>query len=327
MIKTTKVPFSLQQISHADIDARDLSFVVSYGFDLAGLRDSVQELGLLAPPLLRVRPDGRYQIICGYQRILVLAQLGWHELPALLVPEETPAAWCLQASLADNLLGRGLNPMETALMVERLVLHHPEEMVRRTYLPLLGLPPSRQQLQKMRALMDLESPWQELVARSRLSLEAAAVLGQWPAADREAIWPWFQTLVLSYSKQLEILECLNTLNRRTDEAPAAWLRRPELAEVLADPSLSSADKGKRLRERLREWCFPRISQAQERFQHILKALKLYQHPDMRLTVAPAFEETVYRLELRFQDKARLASQLEQVRRLLDQPEFEDLLEL
>ncbi len=118
--------------------------------------------------------------------------------------------------------------METAFMVEKLLLYHPEETVRLTYLPLLGLPPSRPQLQRMRALVELESPWQELVAHSRLSPEAAAVLRQWPAADREAIWPWFQTLVLSYSKQLEILEYLNTLSRRTGEAPAAWLRRPEL---------------------------------------------------------------------------------------------------
>jgi ParB-like chromosome segregation protein Spo0J len=319
--------FPLHQINHADIDARDLSFVVSCGFDLARLSASVQELGLLAPPLLRRRPDGRYQIICGYQRILVLAQLGWDELPALLVPEESPAAWCLQASLEDNLLGRGLNPMETAFMAQRLILYHPEEAVCQTYLPLLGLPPSRQQLQKLRALVDLESPWQELATHGRLSLEAAAVLSQWRAADREAIQPWFQTLVLSYSKQLEILEYLDTLSRRMGEVPAAWLRRPELAELLADPSLSTADKGKRLREKLREWCLPSISQAQERFQHILKALKLYQHPDMRLSAAPAFEETVYRLELRFQDKARLAGQLEQVRRLLDEPEFEALFKL
>ena len=135
--------FSLHHINYADIDAQDLSFVVSCGFDLARLRASIEELGLLTPPLLRPRPEGGYQIICGYQRVLVLAQLGWPELLALLVPEETPAAWCLQASLQDNLLGRGLNPMETAFMVERLTRYHPEEAVCRNYLPLLGLPPSR----------------------------------------------------------------------------------------------------------------------------------------------------------------------------------------
>ena len=222
----TKMRFSLHQINLKDINFQDFSFVVSYGFDLAGLLASVQELGLLAPPLLRSQPDGKYQIICGYQRLLVLTQLGWQELPALLVPEETPAVWCLQASLQDNLLGRGLNPMETAFMIERLLRYLPEEMVCLKYLPLLGLPPSRPQLQKMRALTELETPWQELVAHNRLSPEAAAVLSQWAAPDRQAMLPWFQTLVFSYSKQLEVLEYLITLSRRAQDSPAAWLDAP-----------------------------------------------------------------------------------------------------
>jgi hypothetical protein len=245
----------------------------------------------------------------------------------MLAPEETPAAWCLQASLEENLLGRGLNPMETALMAGRLVKYHSEETVRRTYLPLLGLPPSGPQLQKLLALGELESPWQELVAHSRLSPEAAAVLSQWAAPDRQAILPWFRTLVFSYSKQLEILEYLHTLSRRTGDAPAVWLARPELAALLADAGLSKPDKGNRLREKLRGWCFPRSSQAQQQFQQLLKKLKLYQHPDLHLSAAPAFEEPVFNLELRFHDKVQLAKQLEQVRRLLDQPEFDDLLKL
>jgi ParB family chromosome partitioning protein len=323
----TTMRFSLHQINLKDINFQDLSFVVSYGFDLARLLASVRELGLLAPPLLRTQPDGKYQIICGYQRLLVLTQLGWQELPALLVPVETPAAWCLHASLQDNLLGRGLNPMETAIMIERLLRCLPEEMVRLKYLSLFGLPPSRPQLQKMQVLSELETPWQVLVAHNRLSPEAAVVLSEWTAPDRQAMLPWFQTLVFSYSKQLEVLEYLITLSRRAQDSPAAWLARPELAELLTDPALSNPEKGNRLREKLRQWCFPRISQAQKKFQHYLKALKLHQHPDMRLTAAPAFEESVYRLELRFQDKARLARQLEQVRHLLDQPEFEALLQL
>jgi ParB/Sulfiredoxin domain len=326
-MESSKIQISQQQISMHDLDRQDLSFVVSCGFDLARLQSSVQELGLLASPLLRWRPDGRYQIICGYQRMLVLEELGWQELPALLVPQETPDAWCLQASLEDNLLGRGLNLMEAALMVEKLLGCLPEETVCRTFLPRLNLPPGRTQLQKMLALIKLERPWQELAAHGRLSPEAAAVLSQWSAADREAVRPWFQTLVLSYSKQLEVLEYLLTLSRRTGEPPAVWLARPDMAALFADAKLSKADKGNWLRKQLRGWCFPRLSQAQERFQDILKNLKLYQNPDLRLTAAPALEETVYRLELRFQNKAGLARELEQVRHLLDQPEFEALLEL
>jgi ParB family chromosome partitioning protein len=319
--------FPLEHIKLEKVDSRDLSFVVSYGFDLARLKASIELLGLLSPPLLRRRQDGRYQIVCGYQRLLVLTILGWPELPALLVPDDTPAVWCLQASLHDNVFGRGFNTMEAASMIARLLQYMDEDTIRKSYLPLLGLPPSRQQLQRVRCVLALERPWQELVAQNRLGTEAAALLSQWAAAARAALLPWFQSLQLSFSKQLELLEHLTMLSRRAGNSPADWLARLELVNLLADPVLTKSEKNTRLWETLRQWCFPRASQTQQQFQNYLKVLRLYQHPEMRLTPAPAFEDSSWRLELRFHDKSQLARQLQQLQKMLDQPELEDLLHL
>jgi ParB family transcriptional regulator, chromosome partitioning protein len=319
--------FSLMQIKIAEVDFTDLSFVVSFGFELAPLTASVQELGLLSRPLLRRRQDGQFQIVCGYQRTLVLAQLGWREVPARLVPADKPDVWCLLASLHDNISSRNYNPMEAGLMIARLWHYLPEDAVRTKYLPLLGLPPSRQQFQRLLALNTLEKPWQELVARSRLSPEAGEVLSQWTPPDRSAILPWFQSLHLSFSKQLEFLGYLTTLSRRAGNSPKDWLERPELLDLLADQARSKSEKGEWVWKKLRTWCFPRSSQIQQQFQHYLKALKLYQHPEMRLIPPPAFEDASYRLELRFQDRNQLARQLQQVQHILDQPEFEALLDL
>lgn len=319
--------FPLEHIKIEAIDSRDLSFVVSYDFDLARLKASIEALGLLSPALLRRRQDGRYQIVCGYQRFLVLTQLGWPFLPARLVPAETPALWCLQASLHDNVFGRGLNTMEAAFMIERLLHYVDEDTIRQNYLPLLGLPPSRQQLLRIRSLSVLEIPWQEMVARNRLSTEAAALLSQWAGADRVALLPWFQNLQFSFSKQLELLEYLTMLSRRAENSPAEWLARPELLNLMADPVLAKSEKNTRLFEMLRQWAFPRTVQAQQQCQHYLKVLKLYQQPDMRLSPPPAFEDTFWRLELRFHDKSHLARQLQQLQEMLDQPELEKLLHL
>jgi ParB family transcriptional regulator, chromosome partitioning protein len=319
--------FPLEQIKLAQVDSQDHTFVASFSFDLARLQASVQTLGLLSPPLVRHRPDGNYQIICGYQRFLVLAYLHWEEMPALVAPAETAATWCLEAALQDNACGRGFNPVEAARMIDKLMRYFDAETIRRNYLPLLGLPPSRQQLQRAARLLVLEAPWQELAAQARLTPEAFDLVSQWAGPDREAILPWFQNLRLSHSKQLELLEYLSTLSRRRGNPPAHWLKRPELENLWADPVLTPAEKTGRLWETLRQWCSPRASQAMEQFQHHLKALKLYQHPQMRLVPPPAFEDSSFRLELRFQDRSQLARQLEQVRQMLDQPDFEALLDL
>ncbi len=317
----------LERIPIDEVDYSDHTFVVSYGFDLKLLRASVQELGLLSPPLLRRRQDGRLQVICGYQRLLVLEQLQWSSAPARLVPEETPATWCLQASLHDNVLGRGFNPMEAAFMIDRLLQHFDRETVRRTYLSLLGLQPGRKQLQKFQSLLALEPPWQELLAQHRLTPDAAAQLSQWTPQDRGALLPWFQGLHLSHSKQLELLEYLTTLSRREGNLPAFWVEHPELVNLLADTVLTESEKTNRLWETLRQWCFPRISRAQQQFHRHLKALRLYQHPEMRLIPPPAFEDSSFRLELRFQDKTHLARQLLQLQEMMQQPDFEAIMHL
>jgi hypothetical protein len=257
----------------------------------------------------------------------VLAQLGWSEVPAWLIPKAKPDLWCLLASLHDTVLGRGFNPMEAAFMVKKLRQHFSADTLCRSYLPLLGLTPSRPQLGKTLSLCALETPWQEMVAQNRLSPEAGAVLSQWASPDRQAVLPWYQSLQLSFSKQLELLDYLTTLSRRAGNSPAAWLARPELAKLLADQVLTRSEKSNRLWERLRGWCFPHSSRAQQQFQQYLKALKLYQHAEMRLMPPPAFEDSTFRLELRFQDKSQLARQLQQLQEILDQPEFAALLDL
>ena len=217
--------------------------------------------------------------------------------------------------------------MEAARLISRLRQYLPEDSIRAKYLPLLGLPPSRQQLQKVLSLTTLEIAWQQLVAHNHLSPEAGTLVSRWAAPDRGAVLPWFQSLQLSFSKQLELLDYLTTLSRRAGKAPADWLERPELAGLLADPALSKSEKTNRLWEKLREWCFPRSSQAQQQFQKNLKALRLSQHPEMRLIPPPAFEDSSYRLELRFQDRSQLARQLQQLQHIMDQPEFDALLHL
>lgn len=319
--------FSWELLRLDRIDWGDRSFVASFGFPLDDLEASIRTLGLLSPPLLRVRQEGGYQIVCGYRRLLVLQRLQQQEVPARVVPAQTPDAWCLEASIQDNAFGRGFNPLEAALMIQRLQRHFPEDVICRDYLPRLGLPPARSQLPIYLALLDLELPWQELVAQGRLSPPAGAALNRWDPADRQALLPWFQAVSFSHSKQLELLEHLATLSRRQGRSPAFWLSRPEITHLAADPARSGPEKSKLLLELLRRWRFPRASQTQEQFQGHLQTLGLWQHPDIHLTPSPAFEESLFRLELRFRNTPELARRLQQIEELLKHPDWDALMRL
>jgi hypothetical protein len=173
----------------------------------------------------------------------------------------------------------------------------------------------------------LEKPFWALAVSEHLSLEAAAQLADWPGEDRQAILPFLAQLPWSLSKQLELIENLFTLSRRAGTTPGQILGRAEVQATFHHATLTAVQKVHHLREQLRQWCFPRLSSTQEQFEGHLKALGLYQQPDLRLIPSPDFEDSTFRLDLQFQRPDQLAKRLRQLLELTTHPEFQNLTDL
>jgi ParB family chromosome partitioning protein len=77
-----------------------------------GLADSIRESGLLQPLLVRLKEDGRYEIIDGHRRYLALKQLGKTMVDCKVVDVSREDA--LFKSVESNLQRENLNPIEEA---------------------------------------------------------------------------------------------------------------------------------------------------------------------------------------------------------------------
>jgi hypothetical protein len=106
--------------------------------DLRALRSSITELGLLEPVLLREKPEG-YQIVSGFRRLSVLQELGVEEVESRIINASDVKLF--STALHENLTTRGLNTVETAIALHKLVHQFKVEshLVIRDYLPLFGL--------------------------------------------------------------------------------------------------------------------------------------------------------------------------------------------
>ncbi|MBW1992618.1 MAG: ParB N-terminal domain-containing protein [Deltaproteobacteria bacterium] len=318
----------VQEIPLSAVDFSDHPFHPSLAVvDLAPVMASMEAVGLLNPPWLRAKGDGKWQVVAGLKRLKSAAALGWRAIRAHPLPAETPDSFCLEIALQDNAFSRGFSPWEQAFYARRLKTHWEEEHIVRQFLPLLGLPPSLKVLHRLLAAASLEEEWQPLLAAGRLALTAAARLAEWPPEDRLAALPYFQALPFSQSKQEEFLEWLEVLSRREGVTPAELLSRPELASCLADPSLNPTEKASQVRQCLRVWVFPRLSAAQAAFDQGLSRLGLKQHPRLRLAPPPAFEGPDFILEVRFRDAEELRWLLKDLTRLANQEDFLKLTSL
>jgi ParB family chromosome partitioning protein len=129
--------------------------------ELASLAESIREVGILQPILLRETDDG-YELVAGERRWRAARRVGLQHVPALV--RDTDDASALEHALVENVHRSDLNVLEEAAAYQQLIedfgLTHEEVAIRvgrsRTSvtntLRLLQLPPSVQRLVRDRSL-------------------------------------------------------------------------------------------------------------------------------------------------------------------------------
>lgn len=139
---------------------------------LALLADSIREVGVLQPVLVRPTGDAEYELIAGERRWRAARRVGLQTIPALV--RETDDAAALEHALVENLHRDNLNPLEEAAAYQQLIedfgLTHDDVAAR------VGR--SRATVTNTLRLMQLPPAIQKLLQEGRLSMgHARALLG------------------------------------------------------------------------------------------------------------------------------------------------------
>jgi ParB family transcriptional regulator, chromosome partitioning protein len=149
---------------------------------LSQLADSIREVGVLQPVLVRPSGDGQYELIAGERRWRAARRVGLQTIPALV--RETDDAAALEQALVENVHRDNLNPLEEAAAYQQLVedfgLTHDEVAAR------VGR--SRATVSNTLRLMQLPPAIQKAVQEGKLSNgHARALLGTPDRAFQERL--------------------------------------------------------------------------------------------------------------------------------------------
>lgn len=149
--------------------------------DLASLADSIREVGVLQPVLVRPVSDG-YELIAGERRWRAARRVGLQAIPALV--RTTDDATTLEHALVENLHRSDLKPLEEAGAYQQLIedfhLTHEEVAAR------VGR--SRAAVTNMLRLLQLPPAVQRLLQEGRLDMgHARALLGTPDRAFQEQL--------------------------------------------------------------------------------------------------------------------------------------------
>lgn len=86
---------------------------------LQELADSIKEQGLLSPIIVRPQDKDRYAIVAGERRFVAAGLAGLTEVPVII--RQLDDKKTLALALIENLQREGLNPIDEALGIDRLV--------------------------------------------------------------------------------------------------------------------------------------------------------------------------------------------------------------
>ncbi len=129
-------------------------------------------------------------------------------------------------------------------------------------------------------------------------------------------------LKASVSVARELEEVVKDLVRRDDVSEEGLLEKIGVEELLADSDQSRAQKLQQLRWRLRKLRYPKLAEAEERFEQAKKSLHLSE--SIHLHHCESFEKKEIKVEIKSRSVEEFQEQVKKLNAMAHQKEFKDL---
>lgn len=312
-----------QTVPLAGINLQNDAFRITTSEDLGGLLVSIQQVGLMIPPLL-IKQDSKFTIISGFRRLAACQKLGWQEIITRILNPELTYLDCLRLAIAENAFQRPLNLIETSRALQKLSSFLDDTKQLTEAASVCGLPTNNSIINKIKHLCLLPAPVQSGILRNTISLTMAnelATLGPYSAIVFARI---FDQLKLSFNKQREMVTLISEIARRENKSNRQVLANDQLQNIIADENLDRGQKGQKIRLLLRQWRYPRIAAAEKNYDTHLKNLKLGR--DIKLIPPKDFEGNTYTLNLTFENLAHLKALQSNLNQIIQHPSLEKIVE-
>jgi len=305
------------------VDSTDTTYQISTQTPVEDLMASIQEVGLLSPPLLRSSDSDRFIIVSGFKRISACRELGWDHMDARIAGGAVSDLDCCRMAIADNTSRRTLNAVEQSSAVSKLSLFFDDDRTLSREAQKAGLYVNPELVRKLKKLTTLYPELIAPVASGTLPLTIALELGD---TDRDAALTFlhlFEILKPTLNHQKEILTMAREIFLAS-QIPILQLIREVVAGIMIDESLGRSQKIQRIRDHLQRLRYPEMVRFEKNFQERLKRLNL---PEFIQLIPPAnFEGADFTLSFTFQNISQFKAGADVLGLLNHHPDFKKILD-
>ena len=307
MMKKNLLKSSLVNIVISDIDLTPGPFCMSFHFNLEPLKASIEKYGVINPPYLLRNPDNNFLVVAGYARLMAVIELGWHDIACHVLPDSFSLFNALLFNLNDNLIHRQFNSIEKGMILQRLTHFISTEEIVTNFMPILGIPSNKQQLELFLGLDELEERIKISIAIEQLSIRVAGLLRHIDKNDRLKINNLFTSLKWSFNQQWETIQWIKEIASREGRSINKIIDSKDIKEILHNTTMNKPQKVKAIVRILKFRRFPSLSKAEKLF---IKGVSNLSLPlGVKIIPPPFFEGTDYKLEVTFRKGEDLKEKL------------------
>jgi ParB-like chromosome segregation protein Spo0J len=329
LVRPTAIPATrriFKQVLIKSIDLADRSFTFSYPLYFQKLSESIKQVGIISPVLLRGEKPF-FQVIDGLKRILISKENSCCQIEAFIYPEDSlNALESFHLAIQQNIHNRILNPIEKAIILDKLLTQFqlkPREVINH-YMPLLDLPPAEKILKRYLSLTVLEEEIKLAITHDEFPLPLAWEIARFSPEERKALFQVAQKLKLGINKMREIIRYLEEISLRDEKPLSSLLFAEEIQKVMREEKMTLSQKGDKIRQILREKRYPKLDCLERKFSQALKKLGLPR--TLKITHPPFFEGDKLTLEAQFNSPQALKELALIIQETANKKELDKLLE-
>ncbi len=311
-----------EQIDLNEIFLEDERYRTSYHFSLEKLKLSLQETGLLHPPLVALR-DGRFILVSGWKRVLACAELSLSPILVLITEEKDDLKTFLMA-FYENLATREFSLLEKAEILTRLKrFGEDEKRIIRHYLPLLDIPATLPNLDTYLAFSQFEPEAKKAIHEKNMSFLSVKPLIEFSSRERKQLL--LLLLPLGQNKRRELLEDILEISRKNETAVQKILLSPEIKAIQQSDTLTPLQKADNVRLLLRKKRNPAFSSMRDSFESLLR--KIDWPKEIDINPSPFFEEEDFTVRFTFKSEEQLKAGLLKLGELSARKDFSKIFKL
>lgn len=308
-----------ENLSPEKIYLKDERFRISFNFSLQKMKNSLQEVGLINPPLVTVR-KGRFILVAGWKRVLACLELSFPSIPVEVSEGEDDLQNFLIA-IHENLSTRDFSLVEKAEIIHKLKNFGVKtNQLIRDYLPLLDIAPTAFSYEKYLALARFEPELKEVIDKKNIPFSVLQILSEFKLQARRLVLPLLTAL--GQNKQKEILEDLQEVSLREQIAAEEILKTPEILEIQNSEKLSPLQKADKVRSLLRKRRYPSFSSWKESFDSSLR--KMRWPKEIALKHSPFFEDENISVSFSFKNKKEFEESILKLKEMASKKEFNEI---